>query len=109
MILKLFWFMRFCTGTQWSYYVLVVLSLEYPGFINGGGGGEEGGGFSPSHGREIFENSGMKLAFSCTLKAIIKGGGYVKIIIYQCPTAPLLKFPLLQSTGGGGGMGPSAP
>ena len=33
-------------------------------FFLGGGGG---GGGSPSHGREIFENSGMKTAFSCTM------------------------------------------
>ena len=32
-----------------------------------------GGGKPPSHGREIFENSGMKTAFSCTLNAIIRG------------------------------------
>ena len=32
-----------------------------------------GGCFPPSHGREIFENSGIKTAFSCTLKAITRG------------------------------------
>ena len=36
-----------------------------------GGGG--GGGGPSSHGREIFENSCMKTAFSCTLNAIIRG------------------------------------
>ena len=41
---------------------------------------ERGEGVSPSDGRDIFENSGLKTAFSCTLKAIIRGGGvgYVK-------------------------------
>ena len=32
-----------------------------------------GGGFPPYHGREIFENSCMKTAFSCTLNAINRG------------------------------------
>ena len=32
-----------------------------------------GGGYSPCHGREIFQNLCMKLAFSCTLDTIIRG------------------------------------
>ena len=38
-----------------------------------GGGGVRGGGGFPSHCREIFENSGMKTTFSCTLNAITRG------------------------------------
>ena len=65
------------------------VTVVQPGFVNGGGGGGGGGakrgsevteremgvggGVSLSHGREIFENSCMKTAFSCTLNSIIKG------------------------------------
>ena len=76
-------------------WVLVPLSyavtVVQPGFVNrgpkrgseatkrGGGGGEEGvgGGFHPSHGKEIFENSGMKTAFFVHIKCHFLGIDYI--------------------------------
>ena len=57
----------------------IAVTVVQPGFVNGGqskgakrpsGGRVWEGGF---HGREIFENSCMKTAFSCTLNTIIRG------------------------------------
>ena len=49
-----------------------------------------GGGFPPSHGREIFQNLCLKLAFSCTLDTIIRGS--LCTGIDQFPTLFLLSF-----------------
>ena len=58
------------------------VTVVRPGFVNGepkrGSEATErgegvGGAFPPSHSREIFENSCMKVAFSCTLNTIIRG------------------------------------
>ena len=45
---------------------------------------------SPSHGREIFENSCMKTKFSCTLDTIIRGS--LCTGIDQFPTLFLFSF-----------------
>ena len=49
-----------------------------------------GRGFPPSHGREIFQNLWMKLAFSCTLDTIIRGS--LCTGIDQFPTLFLFSF-----------------
>ena len=67
------------TGTCPLVPLAMPVTVVQPGFVNGGqsegakrrSGGRvwEGG----SHGREIFENSCMKTACSCTLNTIIRG------------------------------------
>ena len=63
--------------------------------------------FSPSHDRDIFfENSCMKMEFSCTLNPIISGVGYVK---WHRPIPYSTLFSFIPINGGGGGdMCPSA-
>ena len=94
-------------------------------------------GFPPSHGREIFKNSCMKTAFSCTLNTIIRGSLCIYILapipysfsffilflmnLFQGNIFPFL-FPfsfffpfffffflLADQQGGGGGMAPLCP
>ena len=86
------------------------VTVVQPGFVNGGAkarersdrarGGVWEGGF---HCREIFENSFMKTAFSCTLNSIIiRGGRLYEMEKYQSPTPPFLKFFYANQLGGGG-------
>ena len=55
----------------------IPVTVVQPRFVNGGKARERSdrarGGFPPSHGREIFQNLCMKLAFSYTLDTIIRG------------------------------------
>ena len=72
----------------------------------GGGGGKRGVGRGF---REIFDNSCMKTAFSCTLNAItvLGGGGRLCEEAYTSPQLPpFLSNPI---NGGGGGHGPLVP
>ena len=83
------------------------VTVVQPGFVNGESkrgseatkrGKGVGGVFPPPTVGRFFVNSCKKIAFSCTLNAIIRGVGYVKWHI-PIPLLPLLKFLLLQLTG----------
>ena len=61
-------------------------------------------GVSPSYGMiELFENSCMKTAFSCTLNDIITGIVYVVAYTNTLPPPPFFFFYSNQRRGGGGG------
>ena len=80
------------------------------GFVEGGGGkarersdragGGCGRGVSLLYSREIFENSCMKTAYSCTLIAIIRGNLCTGINQFPITLFPFLFFFTRRSTGG---------